>query len=59
MREREKQPREDMISDVVHAKLEDEQNPTLTFREAVSLVRAMLVAGNETTATAMVRANWL
>jgi cytochrome P450 len=55
MREREKDPREDMISDIVHAKVEDEEGVTepLTFGEAVSLVRAMLIAGNDTTATAI------
>ena len=51
MREREAEPREDMISDLVHAKLED--GTTLTFEEAVSSVRALLIAGNETTATAL------
>ena len=51
MREREAEPREDMISDIVHARLED--GSTLTFEEAVSLVRALLIAGNETTATAL------
>ena len=51
MREREAAPREDMISDLVHATLED--GTKLSFMEAVSLVRALLVAGNETTATAM------
>jgi cytochrome P450 len=51
MREREAEPREDMISDIMHAKLED--GSTLTFEEAVSLVRALLIAGNETTATAL------
>lgn len=51
MREREAEPHEDMISDIMHAKLED--GSTLTFEEAVSLVRALLIAGNETTATAL------
>lgn len=53
MKARQENPREDMISDIVHAKLDDEENPTLDFAEAVSLVRAMLIAGNETTATAI------
>ena len=48
MREREVEPREDMISDLVHARTEDGEK--LTFEEAVSLVRALLIAGNETTA---------
>jgi cytochrome P450 len=51
MKAREATPREDMISDIVHAKLEDGGN--LTFREAVSLIRALIIAGNDTTATAI------
>lgn len=55
MKERETDPREDMISDIVHAKvkLEDGTEERLTFEEAVSLVRAILIAGNDTTATAI------
>jgi cytochrome P450 len=53
IRDREASPREDMISDLVHARAEGEENPTLTFAEVVSLVRALMIAGNETTATAM------
>jgi cytochrome P450 len=55
MRDRQKDPREDMISDVVNAqiKMPDGSVETLTFEEAVSLVRAMLIAGNDTTATAI------
>jgi cytochrome P450 len=44
---------EDMISDLVYARLDDEENPTLTFEEIVALARAMLVGGNDTTATAL------
>jgi cytochrome P450 len=51
MKTREREPREDMISDIVHAKLED--GTTLTFKEAVSIIRALIVGGNETTATAL------
>jgi cytochrome P450 len=43
--------REDMISDLVHARLGEDD--TLNFSEVVSLTRAMLIAGNETTATAI------
>jgi cytochrome P450 len=50
---RETQPREDMISDLVHARLDDEQNPALSFEEKVSSVRALLIAGNDTTAAAI------
>lgn len=53
MREREAQPREDMISDLVHARDGEGEGAVLTFEEAVSLVRALLIAGNETTATAL------
>jgi cytochrome P450 len=53
IRDREASPKEDMISDLVHARAEGEENPTLTFTEVVSLVRALMIAGNETTATAM------
>jgi cytochrome P450 len=44
---------EDMISDLIYARLEGEDPPCLTFDETVSLVVALLVAGNETTATAL------
>src|SRR3546814_16491167 len=40
-----------MISDIVHATLED--GSKLEFGEAVSLIRAMIIAGNDTTATAI------
>jgi cytochrome P450 len=51
MKARQAQPREDMISHIVHAKLED--GGMLTFEEAVSLVRALIIAGNDTTGTAI------
>lgn len=51
IRDRQANPKEDMISDLVHATLGEGDG--LTFAEAVSLVRAMLIAGNETTATAI------
>lgn len=51
MKDREAQPKEDMISDLVHAELDD--GSKLTFAEAVSLVRALIIAGNDTTATAI------
>jgi cytochrome P450 len=53
MRERQADPKEDMISDIVHAKEGEGEDSVLTFEEAVSLVRALLIAGNETTATAL------
>lgn len=51
MKDREANPKEDMISDLVHARLADGEK--LTFAEAVSLVRALIIAGNDTTATAI------
>ncbi len=51
MKEREIAPGEDMISDLVHAQTED--GGRLTFAEVVSLVRALLIAGNETTSSAL------
>jgi len=51
MKAREAEPREDMISDIVHAQLDD--GTTLTFKEAVSIIRALIIGGNETTATAL------
>ena len=55
MKQRETDPGEDMISDLVHAKVTnaDGTEEKLTFEEAVSLVRATLIAGNDTTATAI------
>lgn len=55
MKERETDPREDMISDIVHAKVTNDDGTVekLTFEEAVSLLRAILIAGNDTTATAI------
>jgi cytochrome P450 len=51
MQDREQNPREDMISDLVHASTDDGEK--LTFAEAVSLIRALIIAGNDTTATAI------
>ena len=51
MKARQEQPREDMISDIVHARLDD--GSVLEFGEAVSLIRALVIAGNDTTATAI------
>jgi cytochrome P450 len=53
IRAREAQPREDMMSDLVHARLDDDKNPTLSFEEKVSCIRALLIAGNDTTAAAL------
>jgi len=55
MKEKEENPTPDMISDLVHAEVtnEDGSKEKLTFAEAVSLCRATLIAGNDTTATAI------
>jgi cytochrome P450 len=51
--ERRSAPREDMISDLVHARIEDAENPTLSLMELIQIVRSLIVAGNETTTTAI------
>jgi len=53
IRMRETAPREDMISDIVHAELADDANPKLSFAEQVSTIRGFLIAGNDTTAAAI------
>lgn len=55
MKEREADPKEDMISDLVRARIDngDGTVETLSFSEAISSIRALLIAGNETTATAL------
>jgi cytochrome P450 len=53
IRAREKEPREDIVSDLVHARLDDDKNPALSFAEKVSCIRALLIAGNDTTAAAL------
>jgi cytochrome P450 len=51
--DRETHPREDMISDIVHARLDDDANPTLSRYEQISTIRGFLIAGNDTTAAAI------
>jgi len=48
--EREAHPREDMISDLIHATLDDGENRRLSRDEQIATVRAFLIAGNDTTA---------
>jgi cytochrome P450 len=52
IRDRQARPRDDIITDLIQAR-DDEDGGALTFEEIVSLVRAFLIAGNETTATAI------
>ena len=47
------EPREDMISDLVHAEIPGQENPRLSRTEQISLIRGFLIAGNDTTATAI------
>lgn len=51
--DRQRHPREDMISDIVHARLDDDANPTLSRYEQISTIRGFLIAGNDTTAAAI------
>ncbi len=53
IRDREQNRREDMTSDLVHAYIEGDPNPRLTFPEQVASIRALLIAGNDTTAAAI------
>ena len=53
IRERQANRTEDMISDLIYARLEDEENETLTFAEVVALTRTLVVGGNDTTASAI------
>ena len=47
LEERRKHPQDDIISDIVHAKFEDER--PLDMPEMLSILQQLLVAGNETT----------
>jgi cytochrome P450 len=51
LQQRRSEPREDIISDLVHARVDDEANPTLTLEELVSSTRALLSAGTDATST--------
>jgi cytochrome P450 len=53
IRRRQQQRTEDLLSDLVYAEIDDPERPRLSFEEVVTLARPMLVAGNETTATAL------
>jgi cytochrome P450 len=51
--ERRAAPFDDMIYDLVHARIDDPENPVLTRLELFEVVRSLIVAGNETTTTAI------
>lgn len=53
VRERQAQRREDMISDLIYAREEGDDNPTLKFEEVVSHTRALVIGGIETIGTAL------
>ena len=53
VRERQANPGEDMISDLVRARLDDDEHPELTFAETVALTRALLIGGIDTVSTAL------
>jgi cytochrome P450 len=55
--ERRRQPHDDIISDIVHAQALDERSLDVT--EMLSILQQLLVAGNETTASAIVEGLWL
>lgn len=50
IRDRQAKRREDMISDFVYARIDDEAKPELEFGEVVSSVKAMIAAANDATA---------
>ena len=52
--ERRADPHDDIISDIVHAKFEDERS--LNTPEMLSIIQQLLVAGNETTTNAIAEA---
>jgi len=57
LEERRKEPCDDILSDIVHAHVEDER--PLDVTEMLSILQQLLVAGNETTASAIVEGMWL
>jgi cytochrome P450 len=57
LEERLEEPHDDIISDIVHAHVEGERSLDVT--EMLSILQQLLVAGNETTASAIVEGIWL
>lgn len=57
LEERRTDPHDDIISDIVHAKVDGER--PLNVAEMLSILQQLLVAGNETTASAISEGIWL
>ena len=55
--EAERAPREDILSDLVRARVEGER--PLDIKESLSILQQLLVAGNETTANSIAEGIWL
>lgn len=53
VKERQAQPTEDLISDLVHARTEDGENPVLSFGEIIASARAFLIGGTDSISTAI------
>lgn len=53
IRERQAVPREDLVSDLIHARIAGDETAALTWEEQISTVRGFLIAGNDTTAAAI------
>jgi cytochrome P450 len=57
LEDRRKSPRDDILSDLVHARVEGER--PLDTAESLSILQQLLVAGNETTASTICEGMWL
>ena len=53
VRQRMADPGEDMVSDLIRAELDDEENPKLSFNEIVGLTRTLLIGGNDSISTGL------
>jgi cytochrome P450 len=53
VRRRMADPGEDMVSDLIRAELDDEENPKLSFNEIVGLTRTLLIGGNDSISTGL------
>jgi cytochrome P450 len=53
VRERQGKRREDMVSDLIYARADDDETPVLSFEEIVSLTRALIVGGLDTIASTL------